>query len=616
MLKFLQRNILGIVVLPLCLSLSALLVINEKHQSRRQLLATFYSRLHETTNMIEQSLRANEKIIRGVQGLFSGSATVDSIEFRSYIESLKLGVDFSGLRGIGFALIKSTPNSQKIRAPLIVIEPESQANLAEIGQDLFEKPAFQGAMEQSRDTGNPAISSKITLSMQAGYLGYAGFALFIPIFTPGQTPHNQIERRARSLGWIYAPFLISDLMASLYGQTTQEIRLRLYDGLEISARSQLYDSHPSGNSLSTNIIATTEYLDFSGHTWTMIAQSLPEFDERYSKDSSVIIGGAGSIFSLSLTILIWLTANGRSRAMTIAHSMTRELREAKEHFELIFHTNPDTTVISRVSDGKILNVNESFTHLFGYSVAETIGINIMDLKLWVKKEDRITLLKKLRTTGHCIDLETQLRRKNGATFHATLSARITSIQGVPHIISVTRDISERKVNEEIIRHMAQHDPLTDLPNRALFTDRLLQALARSKREKTRLAVIFIDLDRFKPVNDNFGHQTGDILLREVARRITSCLRESDSVGRIGGDEFVVLMAPVTSLPEVQTVSDKLRSYLEEPYDIVPEQEIRITCSSGFALYPEDGMDEEQLIKMADYAMYQDKSRRPDTPPVR
>ena len=159
---------------------------------------------------------------------------------------------------------------------------------------------------------------------------------------------------------------------------------------------------------------------------------------------------------------------------------------------------------------------------------------------------------------------------------------------------------------ERIRHMAQHDPLTDLPNRALLSDRLSQALAEAKRDGSRLALVFMDLDGFKPVNDQLGHAIGDRLLQQVALRLRACVRESDTVARVGGDEFVVVLRQVTDASKVLAVVDKLRTALTQPFEI-DRHPISVGASLGVALYPEHGLDDNELLKRADEAMYRAKN---------
>ena len=160
----------------------------------------------------------------------------------------------------------------------------------------------------------------------------------------------------------------------------------------------------------------------------------------------------------------------------------------------------------------------------------------------------------------------------------------------------------RKQNEAWLQYIAHHDPLTDLPNRELFHDRLQTALARARRNKERLVVLYIDLDGFKEVNDGHGHAVGDLLLQEVAQRIRRCLRESDTVGRIGGDEFVVLLNNITLPEHGAVVAEKIRAVLDRPFELGGKR-LHISSSIGVAAYPEHGDDNKQLIRHADEAMY-------------
>lgn len=161
---------------------------------------------------------------------------------------------------------------------------------------------------------------------------------------------------------------------------------------------------------------------------------------------------------------------------------------------------------------------------------------------------------------------------------------------------------ERKQTETLLRHMARHDVLTDLPNRELFNDRLQTALAMVRRNNGRLALLYIDLDRFKQVNDTLGHHIGDLLLQDVAHRITDCLRESDTVGRVGGDEFLVLLNEIPSPDDAMIVAEKIRAALNRPFEL-SGQTLQIASSIGIATYPEHGDERQHLIRHADEAMY-------------
>ena len=173
-------------------------------------------------------------------------------------------------------------------------------------------------------------------------------------------------------------------------------------------------------------------------------------------------------------------------------------------------------------------------------------------------------------------------------------------------VLVFHDVSEARALAFKMAHLAQHDSLTDLPNRELINDRLVQAITLAKRRGGRLALLFIDLDRFKQINDTFGHSTGDKLLKEVARQLSGCVRASDTVGRLGGDEFIVLLPEIDEPQSVAHVADKLLSAVSVSYRI-EGHELPISLSVGISIYPEDGHDAETIIKNADAAMYEAKA---------
>lgn len=173
------------------------------------------------------------------------------------------------------------------------------------------------------------------------------------------------------------------------------------------------------------------------------------------------------------------------------------------------------------------------------------------------------------------------------------------------MIGTHADITGRKVMEERMRHMAHYDPLTELPNRALITDRLQQAVIKARRDKAHMAVMFLDLDKFKPVNDNLGHDIGDLLLKQVAQRLLSSVRASDTVARIGGDEFVVLLPSIERELDATVVADKILHALKQPFGVAGH-DLSISGSIGIAAYPEHGDDEKLLLINADIAMYHAK----------
>lgn len=254
--------------------------------------------------------------------------------------------------------------------------------------------------------------------------------------------------------------------------------------------------------------------------------------------------------------------------------------------------------------------NHAFTDITGYSIDEAVGKNPRILGSGRTTPDFYqTMWATLNATdkwrGELLD-----RRKDGGLYYKSLSIKAVR-DGKGNLINyvgVFSDISERKAAEDRMQHLANHDALTGLPNRILFSDRLKQALVRARRDKSRLALMFLDLDKFKPINDSYGHAVGDLVLGEVARRLVECVRESDTVARLGGDEFLVLLPDLGALENYKRVGDKILNVLNQPFELAGHN-LMISASIGISVYPEHGDDEHQLVQNADIAMYQAKGKQ-------
>jgi diguanylate cyclase (GGDEF)-like protein/PAS domain S-box-containing protein len=253
-------------------------------------------------------------------------------------------------------------------------------------------------------------------------------------------------------------------------------------------------------------------------------------------------------------------------------------------------------------------VNDALARLFGFSEAhEVIGKNLCDLYEPPEQVRFVTIimpqvLQRGRWRG-----EAAGHRRDGAQFPQEIS--LTSLDG-GGFVCVVRDITERTYAEEQIKHLAYHDALTNLPNRLLFKDRVTVALSHAQRDNSRLAVLFLDLDRFKVINDSLGHNIGDQLLQAVAARVHACVRDSDTLARLGGDEFTLLLPNLIRSDDAAPVAEKILDAIRQPFHI-EGRDFYITTSIGISLYPEDGSDAESLIKNADTAMYQAKEQGRD-----
>jgi diguanylate cyclase (GGDEF)-like protein/PAS domain S-box-containing protein len=273
-------------------------------------------------------------------------------------------------------------------------------------------------------------------------------------------------------------------------------------------------------------------------------------------------------------------------------------------------------IITTNEAGEIQGFNPAAEQIFGYSQQELLGQNVNVLVPELDQGENDEHLRRYLSSGRGRTVgvrgrEVTALRKNGERFPMELSASAMELNGRHYYIGIVRDVTERKLAEQKIAHLAHHDYLTNLPNRALFLDRLDQALALAKRGDYKLAVLFLDLDGFKAVNDTLGHDAGDLLLQCVAQRLKPLVRDSDTVARIGGDEFTFVLHDIGSGDAAIAVAQKVLAALAEPFAIA-RKSCRIGGSIGIAIFPDDSTDPEVLLRMADEAMYAAKQSGKNT----
>lgn len=273
----------------------------------------------------------------------------------------------------------------------------------------------------------------------------------------------------------------------------------------------------------------------------------------------------------------------------------------------VFDSSTEAIVVTD-AQRRIVSVNPAYRQMSGYEDAEVIGkVPHLD-RSGAQDQAFIDAMWQTVEAQGLWRGELIQRRRDGAVYPVSLT--VTAVRGddgeLLNYVGLFSDISERKAREDRIRYLSEHDCLTGLPNRAVFQDRLQQAIAQVRRSGHRIALLFIDLDHFKSVNDNYGHPVGDELLRQVAQRLRAQLREGDTVCRQGGDEFLVML-PDANRPQCAVpVIEKLVASLLRPYRL-GERELRVTVSAGISVYPDDGEDLDALIKAADTAMYHTKA---------
>lgn len=314
----------------------------------------------------------------------------------------------------------------------------------------------------------------------------------------------------------------------------------------------------------------------------------------------------------------------KQRALEEKHRrLTLQLENSEKNYRYLVDNSPD--IIYALNDeGRFTFVNNRVEQLLGFTREELIGEHYSalvheddaELARYVFQERRVgerassnveLRLKCHKAQGGSITFENSLLTISFNSMGMYLSDTRKSSSEYFGTYGIARDITERKRAEALITYQAYHDILTDLPNRALFKDRLGLSIIQSRRNETRLAVMFIDLDRFKLVNDTMGHVTGDELLKQVAIRLKECLRRGDTLARIGGDEFILLMTDLKDRRDAVEVAEKFLKSLQRPF-YFGSNEAQISASIGIAVYPDDGLSIDELIRHADLAMYHVKAQ--------
>lgn len=297
-------------------------------------------------------------------------------------------------------------------------------------------------------------------------------------------------------------------------------------------------------------------------------------------------------------------------AIAIDRSSALEaLRISEEQYRLLAEHATDV-IWTMDLEGRFTYISPSIEKLRGYTVAEALQQSLEEAFTPESRDRVITEIARaqemlqagLRFPDHRSEFEQP--RKDGSTVwvEITITGIYNALGEFVGMLGVSRDTTERKQIQDRIAHMAHHDTLTNLPNRALFSDRISQALVLAQRNQTQAAVMFIDLDKFKPINDVYGHAIGDQLLVEAAARLRACVRASDTVSRIGGDEFVVLLTAISCSNDALLVGEAIRLALKQPFDLAGYR-LSIGSSIGVALAPDHGVDPTELCKHADIAMY-------------
>ncbi len=585
---------------------------------------------------LKDRMATYEVVLRGVKGYFEGSESISREEFQSYVEALELQETRPGLQGVSLILQLTEPQlelhiadmrrrgfpqytvrpagARPVYAPITHIEPLRGDNLRALGFDVQTIPEAREALEQARDSGTLALTAPLPLLQDQAPNTLPGVVMYLPMYAPQADISSTAARRASLLGWVSAPFRAGDIITGMARELSPDIGVALYDGPAGPDGTRLYgplvQALPHAGE-QTPGLQTQRTLDIGGRTWTLHMRPLASFALRHQDDSHHAVAVMGAALSLMLAWLTWLLATGRERAVALAHHMTAELRATRDDLESTLSAIPDL-LFELGLDGRIHHFRSARSELLAVPPEMFLGRLLSDVVPPEAAAGCHAALDAAHRTGYSAGHQYMLELDGVAHWFELSIARKESAApgGEPRFIALSRDITERKQAEARSHQLAYFDALTGLPNRRMLLDRLEHALVNAQKTAQVGAVLYLDLDDFKQINDARGHTVGDALLVQVAQRLQRHVRPGDTVARIGGDEFVLLVHNLAA--DVDTagraallVAEDLRALLEAPYAIDTHL-YSATGSIGITLFPKRGEGVEDLLREADTAMYRAK----------
>lgn len=631
--KRLQLVLVPLLVFSLSLAITHALWRDANRNTVKELKTKFDYRSMEAAERVRQRMLDYDQMLQGLRGLFNASINVDRTEFQEYCTALNLARRYKGIQALSY--LQWIPDIEKaqhiatvqqegfpeyaIRPPgrrayyasVVYIEPLLGNNLRAFGFDIYSEPVRRLAMEQARDTNRAVITGKLELVQGSEKEAYTGFLMLLPIYQNNLPRQTVSQRRAHLMGWASAVFRADELMTGVLGNTAPEIDIEIFDGKSLSENALLYDKdrifRASGRS--TQLFQNLYPLEVAGRTWTLRISSLPPFEAKLKDHRSQIIALSGLMVSLLLALMTWILLRSRLRSLHAAYLLSQELQAheaAQESLRLasMVYENSSEGILVTDAENRIIAINPAFTRLTGYELEEIQNKDPSYFNSGRHGADFYQAMwAQIEQTGHWQG-EIWDRHKNGEVHakYLTINTIFNERGSVYRRVALFMDISDKKETEEFIWRQANFDPLTALPNRSMFHDRLTQEIIRANRSNTFFALLFIDLDLFKEVNDTLGHHMGDLLLQDAAKRILRCVRKTDIVARLGGDEFTVILSELTDTSSIEGLATKILDNLAAPYTLGDEV-VYITGSIGITLYPADAADADGLLKNADQAMY-------------
>jgi diguanylate cyclase (GGDEF)-like protein/PAS domain S-box-containing protein len=569
--------------------------------------ARFAALAQEVDFALKKRMNDYEQALHGARGLIYASTAVTGPEWKAYIAAQRIEARFPGVLGVGYAPRAGDGYRVHHLEPL----PEHGAPL--LGYDMFADPERRPAMERARDSAELAITMPLTLMQDRPSEAKTGVVMFLPVYRSSSVSPVEEGRRDAIQGFVFCSLRLRDLMTPLLAESGHEVSLRILDASEGSAAEVVYDGRallPLEERAQPALLVLRRGVVVGGRVWTLELASRPAFHTGMPYQQPVAIMFLGSLLSVLVFAIAWSLSSTRVRALRIAKSIGGRLRDSERRYrDLVDHGRG--LIWMHDLQGRMLYINPAASALLGVSRDEIEGRYVTEFLRPERAEQLAEYMHALQTTGRVSGDAGVVTREHGLRICHYDNLVQHNEQG-PYVLAHAQDVTDlrnaqealERANQEM-RDMATRDALTGLANRRLLFEHLAQGIEQCRRSERMLAVLYLDLDKFKQVNDTQGHAKGDELLQKVACVLRECCRASDVPARLGGDEFVLMLTNLEDAHGAELVAAKIAARV--PQAVAPiVAPIEVTASIGLALFPQDGVDPETLVQRADSAMYRAK----------
>lgn len=546
---------------------------------------------------VERQLQASGLLLRAVQSTYLISDDISQDRFESIHENLRPSEMVPSLVAMAFAR-RDAGNSAADR-PRYVYErvAPTAGNTNLFGFDASAQTGNLRALERARDSDRPVMSAPFPLLQPARDPRDAmGVVVRLPVYSSGPVPGTIAERRQRELGALGMSMRVRPLLlGALPREALLQFRMRASDVTEATPRT-LFNS---GAAALPNAPDYGGQFSFGERRWQLLLQPL---DRGYDGRLLWLIGVGGSIMSLLLASLFWSVATTRRHAVALGRQMSARYRESEERFRSLNDLLPALVLMARADDGRIVYANQAAAARLGEHVEAGADLGILF-------EDEALRRRLLEPEGeaHWSNVDAVLISLNGDRFWAATSVARVRVGERDKLLMVATDISEQRQLTELLSYQATHDTLTELYNRREFERQVQRALFGIGKGEPTFALVYMDLDQFKLINDTSGHLAGDQLLSQLALVMAGQLRGGDILARLGGDEFGILVHE-TSPEGAKALAERLRARIESYIYVWQERSYTISASLGVVLLDRAGMTLADVLSHADAACYMAKDR--------